>query len=161
MRSVTENMKIAYLADHPDDIPTLAAWFYHEWAYLHPDRTPQDVTRLITERANKDKIPLALVAFAGDELIGTVCLKVNDMETKPELTPWLAGLYVKPSWRRQGVGSLLVNAIEQQAGELGVGRLYLYTPESEYFYAKRGWCVREKCHYHNVAVSVMEKAIEP
>jgi hypothetical protein len=54
---VTENMKITYLADHQDVSLTLAAWFYHEWAYLHPDRTPQEVIRLIAARTNKDKIP--------------------------------------------------------------------------------------------------------
>jgi len=152
-------MKISHLADHHDVIPTLSDWFYREWSYLHPDRTEQDVTKLISERTNKNKIPIALVAFEGDELVGTVCLKVNDMDTKPELMPWLAGLYVKHSWRRKGIGSMLVKAIEKKAFELEVNHLFLYTPESEQFYSKLGWHVMGRENYHNVPVTVMEKEI--
>jgi len=86
-------MNIAYLADHKEVIPLLARWFYQEWAYLHPERTLADVERLIAERVNTDRIPLALLAFDGRELLGTVCLKVHDMDTRLDLTPWLAGLY--------------------------------------------------------------------
>jgi N-acetylglutamate synthase-like GNAT family acetyltransferase len=150
-------MKITYLADHQDVIPLLSKWFHREWAYLYPERTEDGVTRLISERTNRDKIPIALVAFDGKELIGTVCLKSNDMDTKPELNPWLAGLYVKESYRKNGVGSCLVKAIEQKAFEMGISRLFLYTPESEVFYSKLGWNIKEREDYRNVSVSVMEK----
>lgn len=152
-------MKIAYLADHHDVIPIISKWFYREWAYLYIKKTEDDVTKLISERTNRDKIPIALVAFEGVELIGTICLKINDMDTKPELSPWLAGLYVKESWRRNGVGSSLVKAIEQKAFEIGTNRLFLYTPESEHFYSELGWDIKEKEIYHNVTVTVMKKEI--
>ena len=152
-------MKISYLADHPDVIPILSDWFYREWAYLHPDRTEQDVFRLLSERTNKNSIPVALVAFEGDELIGTVCLKIHDMDTKLELAPWLAGLYVKEAWRRKGVGSDLVKAIEKKALKLGVNHLFLYTPESEQLYSKLGWKVMERESYHEVPVTIMEKQL--
>lgn len=152
-------MDIEYLANHKAVIPTLARWFYDEWAYLHPDRTYAEVERLIGERAQKDQIPLALVAFEGEELLGTVCLKVHDMDTRLDLTPWLAGLYVAARRRREGIGAALVSAIEREAFNLGVNTLYLYTPESEAFYAKRGWQVKERTEYHNCAVTLMEKEI--
>jgi predicted N-acetyltransferase YhbS len=156
---VRKRMNIAYLADHKEVIPTLAQWFYQEWAYLHPDRTLEDVHQLLVERANKEKIPVALVAFEGNELLGTVCLKVHDMDTRLDLTPWLAGLYVATSKRRQGIGAILVSAIEKKAREFGVQTLYLYTPESEYFYARLGWDVKERTEYHGCPVSIMEKQI--
>ncbi len=90
-------MNIEYLAFHKEVIPTLAQWFYEEWSYLYPERTFSDVKRLIAERAQADKIPVALVAYDGEELLGTVCLKVHDMDTRLDLTPWLAGLYVSAS----------------------------------------------------------------
>ncbi len=152
-------MEIAYLADHKEVIPTLAQWFYEEWAYLHPDRTLEDVERLISERTNKNKIPVALVAFNGKELLGTVCLKTHDMETRLDLTPWLAGLYVAKPWRRKGIGTALVKAIEKKANELTVKNLYLYTPESEGFYSRLGWRVKERVEYHACPVTIMEKGI--
>jgi GNAT superfamily N-acetyltransferase len=152
-------MDIAYLADHKEVIPTLAQWFYEEWAYLYPDRTLADVERLIGERTNRDKIPLALVAFEGQELLGTVCLKIHDMDTRLDLTPWLASLYVSESRRRQGIGAELVSAIERKAQNLGVETLYLYTPESEIFYSQLGWQVKERTEYHGYPVTLMQKEI--
>jgi len=152
-------MDIAYLADHKEVIHTLAQWFYEEWAYLYPDRTLADVERLIGERTNKDKIPLALVAFEGQELLGTVGLKVHDMDTRLDLTPWLASLYVSESRRRQGIGTELVSAIERKAQTLGVETLYLYTPESEVFYSQLGWQVKERTEYHGYPVTLMRKEI--
>jgi N-acetylglutamate synthase-like GNAT family acetyltransferase len=152
-------MNIAYLTDHKEVIPILAQWFYKEWAYLHPERTLADVERLIRERANIDRIPVALVAFEGQELLGTVCLKVHDMDTRLDLTPWLAGLYVSAPRRRQGIGSTLVSAIEKKAYELGIERLYLYTPESEAFYSKLGWQLKERTKYHGYSVTLMQKQI--
>ncbi|WP_367025857.1 GNAT family N-acetyltransferase [Methylococcus sp. ANG] len=152
-------MNIEYLADHKELIPTLARWFYEEWAYLHPERTYADVEHLITERAQTNKIPVALVAFEGNELLGTVCLKVHDMDTRLDLTPWLAGLYIAAPRRKQGIGATLVSAIEKKAHELGVKTLYLYTPESETFYARHGWHVKERTEYHGCPVTIMEKQI--
>jgi GNAT superfamily N-acetyltransferase len=154
-------MNIDYLADHRDIIPILAQWFYQEWAHLYPDRTLEDVRRVIGERTNKNRIPIALVAFEGEELLGTVCLKIHDMDTRLDLTPWLAGLYVSAPRRRQGIGAALVSAIEKKARELGVQQLYLYTPESESFYSRLGWRVREKVIYHGYQVTIMEKRFAP
>jgi GNAT superfamily N-acetyltransferase len=152
-------MDITYLANHKEVIPLLSRLFFEEWAYLHPERTLNDFENLILERTNKNRIPVALVAFEGAELLGTVCLKIHDMDTRPDLTPWLAGLYVVAPRRRQGVGAALVAAIEKKAGDLGVKKLYLYTPESEGFYAKLGWKVKERPEYHGYAVTIMEKDI--
>ncbi len=151
-------MNIAYLADHPHVVSVLAEWFYQEWAYLHPDRTQADVERIIAERVNRDRVPLALVAFEGDELIGTVCLKVHEMD-RHDLTPWLAGLYVAKPWRRRGIGATLVAAIEKTARDLGLNRLYLYTPEAEHFYSKLQWQVRERTVYNGYPVAIMQKEI--
>jgi predicted N-acetyltransferase YhbS len=159
MLNVREQMKIQYLADHQDVIPIISDWFYREWSYLYPERTEEDFRRFISERVNKYKVPLTLVAFEGDELVGTVCLKTYDMDTKTDLSPWLAGLYVKESWREKGIGSTLVKAIEQKAIELGISLLYLYTPESEDFYSNLGWSVREKTNYHKFPVTIMEKRL--
>jgi len=159
MGNVRERMNIEYLAYHKEVIPTLAQWFYEEWAYLHPDRTLADVERLISERANTNRIPVALVALEGKELLGTVCLKVHDMDTRLDLTPWLAGLYVSAPRRRQGIGAALVSAIEKTAHDLGVEKLYLYTPESEGFYSRFGWHVKERTEYHGYPVTLMQKEI--
>ncbi len=81
------------------------------------------------------------------------------MDTRLDLSPWLAGLYVSAPRRRQGIGATLVSAIEKKAHELGVKKLYLHTPESEVFYLKLGWQVKERPLYHGYPVSLMQKKI--
>jgi len=154
-------MDITYLAEHKEAIPTLAQWFYQEWGYLHTGWTVHDVERLIGERTNTAKIPVALVAVQGRDLLGTVCLKTHDMNTRTDLTPWLAGLYVAESWRRKGVGAALVSAIEKQAQAFQLETLYLYTPESEGFYSRLAWRVNERTEYYGYPVTIMEKKIIP
>lgn len=153
-------MKIEYLADHREFIPRLARWMHEEWGYLYPEHTLEIRRQLVTERANKDRIPLTLVAIEDNEPVGTVCLKIDDMDTRPELTPWLASLYVEKTHRRQGIGAKLVAAIESEAARLGVKKLYLFTPDSEIFYASLGWTVTERLEYRGCFVSVMKKQLE-
>jgi len=150
---------IDYLANHTEAIPVLAAWFHEEWSYLYPERTLYDVERSIAGRSQVDRIPIALVAMEAGEVIGTVCLKVHDMDTHLHLSPWLAGLYVARTWRGRGIGSALVRAMEEKAQELEVGHLYLYTPDSESFYASLDWRLLERVPYHGSTVAVMEKQI--
>jgi GNAT superfamily N-acetyltransferase len=152
-------MKITYLADHKEVIPRLADWFYQEWFYLYPNKTINDVRNAIGERINRDSIPVALVAFKGTALVGTVCLKTYDMDTRLDLSPWLAGLYVPESWRRQGIGTALVEAIEEKAKILGILKLYLYTPSAESFFLRMAWRPKETTKYHGAVVTIMEKEI--
>jgi GNAT superfamily N-acetyltransferase len=152
-------VRIELLTNHRDAIPTLAQWFYEEWSHFRPGWTVRDFENSLAGFANTDKIPLALVALEEEELIGAVCLDPHDMETRMDLSPWLAGLYVKQAWRNHGVGTSLVHAIEGKAAELGVPGLYLYTADSERFYARLGWTLREPIIYHGRTVSIMQKTL--
>ncbi len=60
------------------------------------------------------------------------------MDTRLDLTPWLAGVYVERAQRGRGVGSALVRHAMNAAHGMGVSRLYLYTNGSEKLYASLG-----------------------
>lgn len=152
-------MEIDYLAHHPEAVRQIADWFFEEWSYLYPGRTLRDFEDLIRRRARMDKLPLALVAIESGTVIGTISLKIQDMDNRTELEPWLAGLYVSWEWRSKGVGTRLVEAVEKMACEMGIRKLFLYTPKSENFYLKLGWRVRERTSYRGAAVVLMEKDI--
>lgn len=152
-------MDIHSLSTHKEVIPMIAKWFYQEWSYLYPNRTLSDIEQAIGGKRIKNKILTTLVAFEGETLLGTVSLKIHDMDTRLDLTPWLAGLYVAEIWRKQGIGTTLVNAIERKAKEISIRKLYLYTLRSEGFYARLGWLVEERTEYHGYPVTIMEKEI--
>ena len=88
------NITIEYLANHPELADELARLSWTEWQSLYEQRgeTFSDSLRKYRERINIDRLPLALVALAGAELVGTVSLKHNDLDIRPELNPWAACL---------------------------------------------------------------------
>jgi N-acetylglutamate synthase-like GNAT family acetyltransferase len=83
------------------------------------------------------------------------------METRMNLSPWLAGVFVSPEQRRRGIGSALVQRVIEEATGLGVQRLYLYTPSAQQFYARRGWLLVERTSYRGVDVAVMSLDVRP
>lgn len=90
-------------------------------------------------------------------MIGTVALKLNELDFP--CSPWLAGLFVIPSFRHKGVGALLVRAAEHEAASLGVTRLYLYTPASRGFYERLGWSLIEQCQLPTGPVALMSRPL--
>ncbi len=81
------------------------------------------------------------------------------MTTKAELSPWLAGVYVKEEFRKQGIGKKLVAGIEKLAKKLSFKSLYLYTPDKETFYNALEWKTIERIEYKNTKVVIMKKNI--
>ena len=130
--------KIAYLADHPEHIHTVAEWIYNQWTDKNK-KTLDEVIGSFKKRCVKNKIPLTLVALAEDECVGTVTLYKNDLETRKELEPWLGSLYVSPSYRKQGIGEELTKQAIEVSKQLGFDKLYLRTEEKADYYSKRGW----------------------
>jgi N-acetylglutamate synthase-like GNAT family acetyltransferase len=77
------------------------------------------------------------------------------MDTRLELSPWLASVFVESEHRRKGVGAELVLRIMSEAAKLKVPLLYLYTLHSERFYAKLGWRLLERTNYRGQPVVIM------
>jgi predicted N-acetyltransferase YhbS len=135
--------RIQQLAERPDLLPVVADWIYREWWTTVAGATADTVTDLLRGHLVPDRMPLTLVASLGNRPIGTVTLLEHDVGTEqwPDLSPWLAALYVVPEFRQGGTGATLVSAIVTRAMALRVGVLYLVTVDREAFYARLGWQV--------------------
>ena len=148
-------MRIDYLAAHPDFIPTLAKWFLRQSPDYFKDKTWQDVAETFYERLNDNKIPLALVAFEGKKVFGTISLLEESISTRPNLTPWIAGLYVCEEQRHRGIGGHLIEAAVNEALQLGVERLYIGISKAEDYYTKLGWRTVERTIYYGKEIIIM------
>jgi predicted N-acetyltransferase YhbS len=148
-------MTIEYLADHPSAVPILAEWQHKEWGHVRPGDTFEKRKARLQSYSNRDRIPLSVVALEGNEVLGSASLVAHDMETRMELTPWLAGVFVGEQHRRKGIGAELVRRIMGEAGKLEVPLLYLYTVHSEKFYAALGWTLREHSSYREQKIVIM------
>jgi len=146
---------IEYLADHPGALPTLAQWQHAEWGHTNPTDTVEARKAHLEAACHRDRIPLAVVALDNGEVLGSASLVSQDMETRVELTPWLASVFVGEQYRRKGIGAELVRRIMSEAGKLEVPLLYLYTVHSEKFYAALGWRLLEYARYYEQKVAIM------
>jgi predicted N-acetyltransferase YhbS len=138
--------RIEHLAERPDLLPTVAAWIYDEWWTEVEGANVGTLTQLLRTHLIPGQMPLTLVASLERCPVGTASLLTHDVDTEewPDLSPWLAAVYVVPKHRQRGIGASLVNAIVSQATALGAGVLYLSTLGREGFYARLGWQVVDK-----------------
>ncbi|HTA64531.1 MAG TPA: GNAT family N-acetyltransferase [Xanthomonadaceae bacterium] len=156
--SVMPMMHISYLADHEHLIPDLARLHFGEWSYLRPGETLEGRTERLRGCCGKD-LPTVVVGTVDDELCGSAMLVAHDLEDRRELTPWLAGVYVKPEFRGRGLAALLIERIAQQARALHFPRLYLYTPGNERMYEHLGWFALEHRIHQGTGIVVMSRPL--
>ena len=98
---------------------------------------------------------VALVAKADGEPVGTCLLAESEIEPNHDLSPWLAGLFVVPEYRGKGVGAALVRAIEDQARQRELSRVYLYTTHAVGFYKRLGWKVMDRTNWQGFDTALM------
>lgn len=148
-------MEILDLSQRPDLLPRLGAWHWAQWGYMNPGQDLEAVIGALTEHLGPAPIPVTYIALEHDVLLGSASLIAHDMTTRPELTPWLASLYVHPPFRRRGIGEALMRRVVRRAAELSIGTLYLFTPDRQAYYAKRGWVVLEEVVYKGFRETIM------
>lgn len=149
-------MKILNLIERPDCLKKICTWHHNEWGYLNPGRTLEARLERMQEHFEGKTIPATYVAEINDQIVGSASIVVSDMPERPELTPWLASVFVDPETRRQNVGRSVVQKVMQHAREAGIKTLYLYTPDREHFYRHMGWETIEKLVYHDANVTMMK-----
>lgn len=158
-------MNVDYLAHHKQFIPEIADLIFGQWSdLLLADGIDKEQLRLmLEERANTERLPIAFVATRNGELLGTGSIKMAEPGTRPGLSPWLAGMYIKEPYRGTGVGAQIVRALEAKAHALGVETMYLSVGSAVGFYERLGWSVlEEQVNSFGVKeVTLMSKRLAP
>jgi GNAT superfamily N-acetyltransferase len=154
-------MVIGDLGEHLVWLPTLARWHFDQWGPLTGATTLEGYVALLTVAARRRTVPSVLVAVDGEELLGSANLVAADLPPRPELTPWLAQLFVAPARRRAGVAPALVRAVLERARGCGFGRVYLYTSGTlPQYYARLGWSLVELIAYLDQERTVMHHDLQ-
>ena len=130
---------IGFLADHLDSIPTLANWFRDQWPDYQADMSQEEMELDFLEDASRDRLPIRLVAFESNQLVGTIILRDNGSAMPPEFQPELGGLYVVESHRGHGVATELVRAGMQLADKQGYETVFATTVVAAGILERLGW----------------------
>lgn len=152
-------MQIMRLEHEPQLIPIVAGWLYEEWGRHLPDGSVARAERLLRAAPDDRDLPVSLIALHDGAPVGVARLIVDDMETRPDLSPWLASVFVLNEMRGQGIGSTLCHQVTDEARRLGFSSLYLFTPDREAFYARQGWDAMERTVYREKNVVIMRRML--
>ena len=153
----TSDIRIVDLRDAPQHIPQLAAWHHEQWSYLNPGKTLEHRIENLRDHLEPTELPRTFIAVAEHGTpLGSASLVAHDMDSHPELTPWLASVFVAPIHRKKGIGAALVQRVMAAAGEAGIERLTLFTPDQEAFYQSLGWHTIAKELYRGDEVTIMQ-----
>ncbi len=128
---------IAAVSERPELAPLVARWRVGAFFDYPGGYTVEEMTALILAPSVGPQETFVL--FAGDRPVGTAAMIRTDLETRLDLTPWLAGLFVEPAFRGRGYATALIRRVEAFAQAASVPVLWLYTSTAETLYARLGW----------------------
>ena len=135
---------ISDLRQQPEFFDSVADRIWQAW--WQPNGYPLDtIRRRLAENMQDRPIPLALVAHDGGIFLGTASVIASDLDERPDLTPWVAAVWVEECARGTGIGAALVERAMQSCFALGFPRAYLCArPRMTRFYERLGWTVLER-----------------
>ncbi|MEK4247374.1 GNAT family N-acetyltransferase [Psychrobacillus sp. FSL K6-2684] len=109
--------------------------FWKEWGNEHNYKFYEDA---MIHSCRFSDIPRFYVMIEEEEIIGTYALLRNDLNSRQDLCPWLACLFVKEEYRGREIGLMLLQHSLKEAASKGYDKLYLST-DLEGYYEKYGW----------------------
>ena len=150
---------VAFLADRRELIPVIAGWLEEEWPQWYGAGKEHDPMFDTEDAASKDRLPVGVVAFLDEEPVGFARLKVDSIPTLRHLTPWATAGLVRKEYRRKGVGSRLLVALEDAAKNMGYDRIFCGTSQAQDLLDHSGWPLREYAWWDDEKMSIYEKAL--
>ncbi len=130
-------VQIALLSDHRALLNDLARAYEREWPQWYGVRG--DATADLRDRARASGLPLGLIALEEGAAVGAAALVARGTLSHPQLSPWVAGLWVEPACRRRGIGGMLIEAACAQARGQGYAGAYTSTVTAARLFTRQGW----------------------
>jgi GNAT superfamily N-acetyltransferase len=132
-------MEISNLKSHPRFADTVADRGWHAW-WTESGVPLEHYRAHLDPMIRGEGMPFGLIAHEGDVYLGSVLVIENDLDARPQYTPWIAALWVEPEWRRQGIAAKLIAAARTEASRYGQRSCYLCaTPEKSRYYLAQGF----------------------
>ncbi|WP_167858484.1 GNAT family N-acetyltransferase [Methylobacterium nonmethylotrophicum] len=152
---------IVTTAERPDLAPVTARWRWEAFARGQGRTLAEVAAAEAATAAGTDPMPRTWVLLADGQPVGMASLAAHDLDPRPDLTPWLAGVFVAPHARGRGHAARLVAAVEAGASDLAIPTLWLYTRSAEGLYARIGWRTVETFPYRDRTYALMRRDLTP
>jgi GNAT superfamily N-acetyltransferase len=130
--------EIVRIAERPNLVPIVAQWLWDEWR-LDAGDSLEAIRDAVAASVSLSGPPQTFVLLVNNRPVGTASLVAHDLDERPNLTPWLAGVFVIPEARGRGHVIHLIQAVEVACRSAGVGTVWVHTTSAERVYARAGW----------------------
>jgi GNAT superfamily N-acetyltransferase len=150
---------IVRTADRPDLVPVVARWLWEEFS-RQSGRPLEHVHERIAASTAGSGPPQTFVLLIDDEPVGTASLVGHDLDTRPDLTPWLAGVFVVPEARGCGHAARLIKTVEAAGRAAAIRSLWLYTHAAERIYARANWHTVEYFDHRGRICALMRRELD-
>lgn len=156
MTPPADHLVLQQLADRPDGVETCADWALATWGASWGHSRERTLAWLENLLATDGEV--MFVASLDNQIVGMAGVERHDLASRPDLSPWLANVFVDPDFRRRGIASALVTQVERWVWARGHRRLYLFTPDQMALYQQLDWQLTSETDHHNGAqVRIMRK----
>ncbi|MGE8036594.1 GNAT family N-acetyltransferase [Lysinibacillus sp. NPDC093692] len=132
-------MEIDLLVSKPQHIEDVAEMVYKEFVVPTSSKKTYEEVVEFFKRTYVDEFPITFIASVDGQCVGTVSVFENDWKERPQFKPWLASLFVEPSYRSQKIGFYLIKALLEYMKKIGYTKVFLKTENAAVYYEKRGW----------------------
>ncbi len=156
-------INIKSLQDAPIHFAQVANWHHQECERQGLQSTLATRQQRLLLHVQNDAIPKTLILLQGRHLVGCVSLvNYTYRADSSVLIPtnsapvWLSNLFVVENKRKQGFGTLLIEAAKKYACDLGAEELWLSAAEYTEYYQKRNWEVVRRTRLGGRQVNVMK-----
>ncbi len=130
--------RVVTIVERPDLIPIVAHWRWREFGQ-EDTRTLRQTSDDVAASTSMLGPPQCFVLLVDAVPVGTASLTAEDLDERPDLTPWLASVYVVPEARRRGYVAAVIEAVEAAGRSASIPTLWVYTNTAERVYARAGW----------------------
>ena len=155
----TMTIAIVSTSDRPDLARLTGKWRWEAFFKGGTTTLSEVIERDARTASSSDLLPTVLVLLEDDHPVGMVAICLDDLDGRPELNPWLAGLYVEPAHRGKGHALRLMTALETLAVKSDIEKLTLYTASAAGLYEKAGWRTLETFKKKGKDFQIMRKEL--
>ncbi|MBM6829330.1 GNAT family N-acetyltransferase [Anaerotignum lactatifermentans] len=135
-------IEIKQITNREDPVLSLVIQWLWDWWGKEEGYTTTQVDAYVRHAACTDRVPQLFCVYENNQPIGTFQLAMADLDTRPDLYPWLRDVYLLPEYRGKGILKEIMAVVRRQMAALDLKELYLFTVHQG-LYEKYGWELAE------------------
>lgn len=103
--------------------------WYYEWIGMRNGQSRELIQATMSHSlCTGNRMPQTFIAMLDDQPAGMYQIAISDdLESRPDIYPWLINVYVDKNYRGRGVFRAMMQTVRDNAKKIGLDELYLYT----------------------------------